>query len=96
MQLTSILLFLKNNFTYLLLAVLGLCCCSGFSPVARSWGYSLAAVLGLLTELVSLVEHRLQSAGSVVVVHGLSCSKVCEIFLDQGLNPRLMHWQSDS
>ena len=34
--------------------------------------------------------------GSVVVVHWLSCSTSCEIFLDQGLNLCLLHWQKDS
>ena len=37
-------------FIYLFLAVQGLYCCAG---------YSLVAVLGLLTAVVSLVEHRL-------------------------------------
>ena len=35
-------------------------------------------------------------AGSVVVVHGLSCSTSCRIFLDQGSNLCLLHWQVDS
>ena len=40
---------------------------------------------------------RLWSIGSVVVVHGLSCSTACGIFLDQGLNPcLLLQWQKDS
>ena len=39
-------------------------------------------------------EHRLR--GSVVVVHGLSCSATCGIFPDQGSNPCLLHWQADS
>ena len=26
----------------------------------------------------------------------LSCSEVCKIFLDQGSNPCLLHWQADS
>ena len=39
---------------------------------------------------------RLWSIGSVAVVHGLSCSTACGIFLDQGLNPCLLHWQKDS
>ena len=39
--------------------------------------------------------HVLQP-GSVVVVHGLSCSAACGIFLDQGLNLCLLHWQVDS
>ena len=38
-------------FIYLLLAVLGLCCCAGFSPVAASRGYSLVAVASLAVEL---------------------------------------------
>ena len=37
----------------------------------------------------------LWSTGSVVVAHGLSCSVACGIFLDLGLNPRLLHWQAD-
>ena len=38
----------------------------------------------------------LQSSGSVVVVHGLSCSAACGIFLDQRSNPCPLHWQVDS
>ena len=45
--------------TYLCLAVLGLCCCGGFSPVAASGGYSLFAKHRLLTAVVSRVEHGL-------------------------------------
>jgi len=33
---------------------------------------------------------------SAVVVHRLSCSGACEIFLGQGLNLCLLHWQADS
>ena len=33
---------------------------------------------------------------SVVVAHGLSCSGVCGVFLDQGLNQRRLHLQADS
>ena len=47
-------------------------------------GYSPVAVHGLLIEVASLV-----------VEQGLSCSAACEIFLDQGLNPCLLHWQVD-
>ena len=35
-------------------------------------------------------------AGSVVVVHGPSCSAACGIFPDQGSNPCPLHWQADS
>ena len=41
---------------------------------------------------------RAQALGewaSVVAAHGLSCFKACEIFLDKGLNPCLLHWQVD-
>ena len=38
----------------------------------------------------------LQSTGSIVVRHGLSCSEACEIFPDQGSNLCLLHWQVDS
>jgi len=43
-----------------------------------------------------VVAPRLQSIGSVVVAHGLSCSVACGIFLDQGLNPCPLHWFMDS
>ena len=54
------------NFIYLFLAVLGLCCCVGFSLVAESGGYSLVVMHGLLIAVVFLVvkhgrmAHRLQ------------------------------------
>ena len=35
-------------------------------------------------------------AGSVAVVHGLSCSVAYGVFLDQGSNPCPLHWQVDS
>ena len=38
----------------------------------------------------------LQSTGSVVVSHELSCSEVRGILPDQGSNPYLLHWQVDS
>ena len=50
----------KNNFIYLFLAVLGLCCCSGFSLVVEGGGYSLVTVCGLLITVASVVvEHGL-------------------------------------
>ena len=45
---------------FLLLVVLGLCCCVGFSLVAANGGYSLVVVCGLLSVVASLVaEYRL-------------------------------------
>ena len=39
---------------------------------------------------------RLQSTGSVVVVHRLSCSAPCGIFPDLGWNSCLLRWQEDA
>ena len=41
----------------------------------------------------AVVLRELQSTGSVVVVHGLSCSVACGIFPEQGLNPCPLHQQ---
>ena len=66
----------------------------GFSLVSGSGGYSLLVVHGLHVEVASLVaDHGLQSTGSALVVHRLSCSKACGIFLDQGSNPWLLYSQ---
>ena len=46
---------LLNIFIYLLLAVLGLCCCTGFALVVASRGHSPVAKLGLLVVEASLV-----------------------------------------
>ena len=43
-----------------------------------------------------IVTPRLQSTGTKVVTHGFSCSVACGIFLDQGSNLCLLHWQEDS
>ena len=46
------------NVFYLFLAVLGLCCCVGFSLVSASQGYPLVSVLGLLIAVATPVaEH---------------------------------------
>ena len=59
-------------------------------------GFSLVVVCGLLIEMSSLaVEHRLWSATSVVVAHGLSCPETCGIFPDQGSNPWPLHCKVD-
>ena len=65
-------------------------------------GHSLAAVASLVenglsaTRASEAAAPSLQSTSSVVVVEGLSCITACEIFLDQGLNLCLLHWQVDS
>ena len=58
------LLFLYK-FIYLFLTVPGLRCCTGFSLVAVSGGYSLVAVLELLIAMASL------AVGHGLRVHGL-------------------------
>ena len=107
-KLVSFFKFFKRF--YLFMAVLGLCCCAGFSLVEMSRGYSTDAMLRLLISVVSLVaKHglqgalasvvvasRLQNTGSIVVAKGLSCSMACGIFPDQGLNLCLPYWQADS
>ena len=89
----------------IIFAVLGLHCCAGFSLVAVSKGYPLVAVCGLLVAVTSLVaEHRfearglqwLQHMGLVIVAHGFSYSTARGLFLDRGLNPCPLHWQTDS
>ena len=101
-SLTQSLLFCNFLiYLFLLLALLGLHCSAGFS---------LFAMLGLLIVVTSLVvghglwgaglsvvaAPRLQSTGSRVVAHGLSCSAARRILLDQGSNPCPPHWQVDS
>ena len=61
------------------------------------WTFSSCSKQGLLIVAASLVEeHGLQGEESVVVAYGLSCSKACGIFLDQGSNLHPLHWQVDS
>ena len=88
-------------FSYLLLAVLGLWCCVQAFSSCSEWG--LLSRCGVRTShrgrfsccRAPALEHQLWSTGSVVV-HGLSCSSACRIFLDQGSNLCLLPWQADS
>ena len=98
-----------NLFIYLFLAALGLRCCVWAFCSCCKQGLLFVAVRGLLIMVASLVaEHSLQvhrlsscgrglqSAASVVAVHGLSCSSARGIFPDQGSNPCPLHWRADS
>ena len=73
--------------------------CAGSSLLL---GFSLVATLLWCTGfswwwLVLLAEHGLSGTwASLAVTHGLRCSTACGIFLDQGLNLCLLHWQADS
>ena len=62
-------------------------CRTDFSLVAVSGGSSLVVVCCLLS---------MWSMDSIAVAHGPSCSMTGGIFLDQGLNSCLLHWQADS
>ena len=64
--------FLLKIYLFIFLAVLGLRGCASFSLAAEIRGYSLVAMLGLLT-----VEASLKESGSIVVVHRFSCSATC-------------------
>ena len=77
---------------YLFSSVLGLPCCSCFSLFVESGGRGL-----LQAEASAVAELGLQDArASVLAVPGLKCSAVHRIFLDQGSNLCLLHWQADS
>lgn len=78
------------------LAVLVLCCCTGFSLGAVGRGYSLVWCSGSPCSGFSCwgaqaiecsgpgaVGPQLVGTGKVVMEHGLSCLVACEIFLDQ-------------
>ena len=96
----TILFFLKNFtylFIYLFLAVLGLRFCARAFSSCGERGPLFIAVRGPLTIAASLVGSTgSRCAGSVVVVHGLSCSAACGIFPDQGSNLCPLNWQADS
>ena len=100
----STMSFSKSHL-FLVLAVLGLCCCPGSSLAAASRGCSPALVHRLPVVVTSLgAEHRLRAHGpqdlwcvdSVVAAHGLSGPEVCGIFFNQESNLCLLHWQVDS
>ena len=69
--------------------------CAGFSTrwllLSRSTGSGVQWLW-----LLRLLGCRAQVHCSAVVVHGLHCSMARGIFLDQGSNPCLLHWQVDS
>ena len=73
------------------MTMLYLCCRAGFCLDVASGGYSLVVVASPASE-----QRLWGKQASVVVAHGLSCSLAYRIFLDQGLNLCLLHWQVDS
>ena len=97
--------FFLNTFIYVWL---DLHCRLGFSLAAVS-GSSLVAVCGLLAVASLVLEHWLQglrasaaatpgleSSGSTLGAHGLSCFLARGILLDEGSNPCFLYWQVNS
>ena len=91
-----------NKKNYLFLAVLTLCCCTGFSPAA---GCGLLLLLSPGSRVSGL--QWLQQVGSGAPLGsraqaqqlwctGLSWSVACGIFKDQGWNLCLLHRQADT
>ena len=73
---------------FLLLAVLGLCCCTWAFSSCGKWGPFSSGSAGF-----SLWWLLLLQSISIAVTHGLSCSVACGVFLDRGLNLHPLHWQ---
>ena len=91
-------IFLKFIYLiYLVLAALGLCCCTLLSLVAESRGYSsLQCTPSHCGGFSCWGAWALGSRDSVVVAHGLSWSEACGIVPDQASNLCPLHWQADS
>ena len=89
-----------NWFIDLSLIALGLGCYVQAFSSCGARGLLFVSVCGHLIEVASLVmergllAHRLQSVGSVVVMHGLRCSMACGIFLtrDGATVPCIGRW----
>ena len=103
--LASIVKYIKNNwlsflkrFIYVSIWLHWALAALRLSLVAASRGYSLVVECGFLSEMSSLIaEHQLWSPQiSVVAAQGLSWPTARGVFLDQGSNPCLLHWQADS
>ena len=61
-----------------------------------SRGSRARGLLGLQHMCAIVVAPGLESTGSIIVAHGLSCSEACGIFSDQRWHLWLLHWQADS
>ena len=86
----------------------GLHCRTGFSLVVANGDDSSSSCTGVSSQWLLLLQGtasgaraslvsapRLWNTSSVVVAHGLGCSEACGIFLDQGSDLSLLHWQED-
>ena len=81
----------------LYVAAMDLCAACGLSLVGASGGHSSCIAWVSHYGDFSCCRQSTGSrrAGSVVMVHRLSCFTVYGMFLDQGLNPCPLHWQAD-
>ena len=68
--------------------------CGGFSRCG-AWAVGRVCFQRLQLADSVVATLRLQGTGSIVVARGLSCSVAGGIFLDQGSNLCLLHWQAD-
>ena len=93
----------RNSFSFMV--VLGLRCYKSAFSRSGKWGLLSRCVVGASccsgfscwwTKALRRVGFRRCGTGSVVAAHRLTCSLVHVIFLDQGSNPCLLHWQVDS
>ena len=76
---------------------MGLHCCTSTFSSCSMWGLlSSCGAQASHYSAFSCCGGRAVSTGSVVGAHGVSCSAACGIFLDEGSNLYLLHWQADS
>ena len=87
--------FLKSNFIYLFLAVLGLCCCVGFPLVMTSRGYSPGSRhKGFSSCSSRALEHRINSC--VTRAYGLVAPQHVGSSWIRDHTCCLLHWQVGS
>ena len=84
---------------YLVLTLLGLCCCMGFFSSYSVWASRCGGFP--CCEVQALGHMGFSSCGSKALEHSLNsyrlnCSAACGIFPAQGSNSCLLHWQAGS
>ena len=95
-----LLLFFRNKSFYFLFSLFYVCCTWAclFAPHVRELGLLSSCGARLLIcggGFSCCKAWALGAWASVVVVHRLSCSKACGIFLDEGSTSWPLHWQVD-
>ena len=81
---------------YLFSVALSLRCCAQVFSSCGEGVYSRVVGCRPPIAVASLVVGCHRHAGFRSAARGLSCSTACEIFPDQGSNPRALCWQTDS